>query len=206
MKKMMSMVEAIEAMKSGNAWEILMSISKIRARRVANELGLDIPARVWRMKKGEAIAAIIEAMLPPAAEASIPAKISYPEHWPIFFHYEGKTYFAWMEDSTTWYRTPQERDNYENPLNEPLSKRLTEERRKLLAKKEEEMEEIRAAREAARKSGNVRKWDYLTYLDECERAELAADRRDGFGDGKPYPAGDIEPNDATHETGANTPG
>lgn len=62
MKKMMSMVEAIEAMKSGNAWEILMSISKIRARRVANDLGLDIPARVWGMKKGAAIAAMIEAM------------------------------------------------------------------------------------------------------------------------------------------------
>jgi len=49
-------------------------------------------------------------------------------------------------------------------------------------------------------------WDYLAYLDECERLELAADRRDGFGDGKPYPAGDIEPNDAYYETGANTPG
>jgi len=62
MKKIMSMVEAIERVQDGNAWEILMSISKIRARRVANELGLDIPARVWRMRKGESIAAMIEAM------------------------------------------------------------------------------------------------------------------------------------------------
>jgi len=91
MKKMMSMVEAIEAMKSGNAWEILMSISKIRARRVANELGLDIPARVWRMKKGAAIAAMIEAMNAAAAEASIPAGVTLKDA-EFEFTYEDKTW------------------------------------------------------------------------------------------------------------------
>jgi len=39
-------------------------------------------------------------------------------------------------------------------------------------------------------------WDYLAYLDECERVEGR----------KMYPAGNVEPNDALYETGANTPG
>ena len=38
-------------------------------------------------------------------------------------------------------------------------------------------------------------WDYLDYLDECERIE-----------GKAAPAGDIDPNDALNETGAATLG
>lgn len=39
-------------------------------------------------------------------------------------------------------------------------------------------------------------WDYLSYLDEMERIE----------GGKPLLAGNIEPNDALHETGAATLG
>ena len=42
----------------------------------------------------------------------------------------------------------------------------------------------------------ARNWDYLAYLDECERVEGR----------KMYPAGNIDPNDAFHETGAHTPG
>lgn len=91
MKKMMSMVEAIEALESGNAWEILMSISKVRARRVSNELGLDIPARVWRMKKGQAIAAMIEPMNAAASEDTIPAGATLKDA-EFEFTYEGKTW------------------------------------------------------------------------------------------------------------------
>ena len=91
MRKMMSMVEAVEGLQSGNAWEILMSLSKVRARRVANELGLDVPARVWRMRKGAAIAAMIEAMNAAAAEASIPAGVALKDT-EFEFTYEDKTW------------------------------------------------------------------------------------------------------------------
>ena len=91
MKKMMSMVEAIEALRSGNAWEILMSIPKVRARRVSNELGLDIPARVWRMKKGQAITAMIEAMNAAASEDTIPAGVTLKDT-EFEFTYEDKTW------------------------------------------------------------------------------------------------------------------
>lgn len=55
-----------------------------------------------------------------------------------------------------------------------------------------EAKELEAAYQAAI-SGKKPEWDYLEYLNEVERAESR---------GRPYPAGNIEPPDAFHETGA----
>ena len=58
----MSMVEAIEALKSGNATEILRGLSKVRIRRLASELGLDVPAATWRQKKNDAVSVVVRAL------------------------------------------------------------------------------------------------------------------------------------------------
>ena len=121
-------------------------------------------------------------------------KIRYPEHWPIWGVCEGKTYFAWLEDLETWYPTEEARDTYGDPVPEDISRKLKERHEGLIAAREKDMAEILAARATAKQQ----KWDYLRYLEEVERAELAEDRRMGLGDGKPCPD-EIEPSDAYHE-------
>lgn len=98
MKKMMSMVEAIEALKSGNAWEILMDLSKVRIRRLTNELELNMPASTWRMRKGYAVAAVIEAMNASAVEATIPAGVVLKDA-EFEFTYDEKT---WTITVSAW--------------------------------------------------------------------------------------------------------
>ena len=64
---------------------------------------------------------------------------------------------------------------------------------KIFQNYDEYCEKLREEKYGPRPKGN---WDYLAYLDECERVE----------GGKMSPAGNVEPNDAYHETGAHTPG
>ena len=115
----------------------------------------------------------------------------------VEFHHEGKVYYG-NKDGVWFYDR-----KYTKPIEAEEAARIET---ACKIKYEEKQVRGRKIAEAITAAITCNLHPYIDYLDEVEKAELAADRRDGFGDGKPYPAGDIEPNDAYHETGANTPG
>lgn len=106
------------------------------------------------------------------------------------FEFQGHTYYRGTAER--WYESYTAMAKGET-LSTEEARKIESSYQEWLKGKNAKRREIDEAMKAPRKDTG---WDYLAYLDECERVE----------GGKMYPAGNVEPNDAFHETGAHTPG
>jgi len=201
MKNTMSMVEALDALKRKDTREVLMKLSKVRIRRVANELGLDIPSRVWRMRKNEVVTSVMRAMLvfqtrPLNCEKDLvgvhDGKLCVWAGWPT------GVIFTWPSDMKEVGATPW------RPLTDDEVAAFEAWEREESRKKEEEKIQREKERIESDKRIEMFRSAIISALDAEER------RR-----GAPILTGDddidyfeptLDANDAYHETGANTPG
>jgi len=105
------------------------------------------------------------------------------------FELNGKVYYRWVENGTPIWTTGTW-DGGASRVSAELAEALEE---AFMA--DPERRRVWGPKDWADDGGKVDIGWYMNYLAEEEKR-----------DGKPYPAGNIEPNDAFHETGAHTPG
>lgn len=199
--KKMSVVETLDALKRKDTRDVLLKLSKVRIRRVANELGLNIPARVWRMRKNEVVTSVMRAMLVFQTRPLNCGKDLVGVHdgklcvwagWPT------GVIFTWPSDMKEVGATPWRPLTYDE-----VAEFEAWEKEEGLRK---EAEKIEIEKRRAESEKRIDEWRVaiLSALDAEER------RR-----GAPILTGDddieyfepaLDANDAYHETGANTPG